>query len=87
MHLVATSDFRSSPLIKCEGALHPLHIDKGARFSIGDDKPLEKLSPAEQRFVAELNCAGRIVEASQVELVAKIDAEATAERAAASRRK
>jgi hypothetical protein len=75
MKFVSTANFRGSPLIKCEKQIHPLHVHKGARFSIGGDLPMEKLTPAEQKFVAELNIAGRIVEVSQVELVAKIDAE------------
>jgi hypothetical protein len=75
MRLVATGNFRGSPLIKCEKQINPLHVHQGARFSIGGDLPLDKLKPEEQRFVAELNIAGRIVEVSQVELVAKIDAE------------
>ncbi len=81
MKLVATSDFRNQApdKISVAGALHPQHIHKGARFSIGDEKPLEKLTPEEKRLVVELNCAGRIVEPSQVELVAKIDAEVATE--------
>ena len=85
MKLVATSDFRNPApdKISVAGALHPLHVHKGARFSIGGDVPFEKLVSDEKKLVVELNNAGRIVEPSQIELVAKIDAEI----AAANRKK
>ena len=61
MKLVATSDFRNQApeKISVAGALHPLHIHKGARFSIGGDSPLEKLTPEEKRLVVELRRAHR----------------------------
>ena len=89
MNLVATSSFRNHApdKIKVEGAIHPLHIHKGARFSVGGNAPLEKLNADEKRIVVELNIAGRIVEESQAALVAKIDAEVEQERISAERKK
>jgi hypothetical protein len=63
------------------GASHKAHIHKGARFSLGDDAPFEKLTPADRQIVVLLNIAQRIVEETQVELVAKIDAEVAADAA------
>jgi hypothetical protein len=75
--LVATSNFRNTAPDKINVAdkVNDLHVHKGARFSIGGDLPLEKLTADEKKLAVELNCAGRIVEVSQVELVAKIDEE------------
>ena len=84
MNLVAATDFRNprpvsqggSQGIEIENALHELHIHKGARFNIGGDLPLDKMSAADKRLVAELNAAGRIVdEDHQPELVKQIDEE------------
>lgn len=77
MKLVSTSNFRNPQpgKITVAGALHPQHIHKGARFEIGGDAPFDKVEPDDKRLVTLLNTAGRIVEASQVELVAQIDAE------------
>lgn len=83
MKLVAASDFRNPApdKIKVAGAVHALHIHKGARFCIGEDAPFEKLNPQEQRLVVLLNTSARIVEESQAEAVAKIDAEVKADAA------
>jgi hypothetical protein len=88
MKFVSTSAFLNTAPEKIivAGALHPRHVHKGARLSIGGDLPLEKLAPTEQRLVAELNIAGRIVEESQVETVAKIDAEVKADAAKSERK-
>ena len=82
MKLIATSGFRNTApeKIKVADKINDLHVHKGARFDIGGETPFEKLAPDEKRLVVELNIAGRIIEPSQVELVAKIDAEVAAER-------
>lgn len=89
MKLVATAAFRNTAPDKIivAGAQHPGHVHKGARFTIGGDTPLDQLTPDDRRLVVLLNTAGRIVEESQVELVAKVDAEVKAEAAAAGKRK
>lgn len=82
MKLVATSDFRNTHTDKIDvgdDKIADSHVHKGARFSIGGDVPLEKLSGADKRLVAELNAAGRIVYADQTEKVKAIDAEVAAE--------
>lgn len=88
MKLVAVSAFRNTNpgRIKVEGALHANHVHKGARLSIGGDLPLEKLSQEDRDLVVLLNIANRIVEPSQTEAVAAIDAEAKAEAEAQKRR-
>lgn len=80
MKLIATSDFRNPQpgKITVAGAIHPQHIHKGARFQIGGDAPMDKLNPEDLRLVTLLNGAGRIVEPSQLEQVAKVDAEIAA---------
>ena len=82
MKLVATSNFRAPTGVEImfeKNSPHPLHVGKGARFSIGGDTPLEKLPHKEQRIIAELNRSGRIVNAENVDAVAAIDAELAAE--------
>lgn len=83
MNLIATSDFRNPDLQLIEAdseLINPLHIHKGARFSIGESKPFDKLNAAQKRLIVELNAAGRIVEDTQKELVARIDAEVKQEK-------
>ena len=78
MKLIATSDFRNpDPLIleAEDSLLHESHIHKGCRFSIGGNLPFEKLSASQKKLIVELNVAGRIIEESQKELAARIDAE------------
>ena len=78
MKLVAASNFRNTvpAKIEIEGALHPLHVHKGARFTIGGDMPFEKLTASDRQLVAGLNIAGRIVDAdSQPDKVRQIDRE------------
>jgi hypothetical protein len=84
MKLVATSDFRNNnpDRIKLDDAQHDLHVHKGARLSIGDELPFEKLPAADKKLVVELNAAGRIVAEDQTEKVKQIDAEVKAEKAA-----
>ena len=77
MKLVCASDFRNTTpdRIEIDDAVNAKHVHKGARFTIGGDAPLEKLSAADKRLVGELNNAGRIVDESQKDLVARIDEE------------
>jgi len=77
MKLVAASDFRntSPDRIEIDNHLHVQHVHKGARFTIGGDAPFDKLPAQDKKLVVELNSAGRIVEESQKEAVAKIDEE------------
>lgn len=88
MKLVATSDFRNTDPdnIKVEDELHEKHVHKGARLTIGDELPLDKLSAAQKRIVAHLNAGGRVVEESQKEAVAEIDKEVAAEAKAAAKK-
>ena len=82
MNLVATSDFRNPDPETIDlgaDAKHKLHVHKGARFAIGGDLPIEKLSASQKKLVAELNAAGRIVDEGQKEAVKAIDAEVAAD--------
>jgi hypothetical protein len=81
MKLVATSDFRNPrpSSIDHDERQHESHIHKGARFDIGGDLPLEKLSVDDKKLISLLNSAGRIVEASQTDKVKAIDAEVAQE--------
>ena len=67
---MATSDFRNTNKIKIEGALHPLHIHKGATFELDEnDGPTAQLN-------GSLNAAGRIIDPDkQKDEAAKILAE------------
>jgi len=83
MNLVATSNFRntSPEVIDVTDPLHPNHIHKGARIQIGGDKLIDQLTAGQKRLVAELNAAGRIVDADkQKDDVKRIDAEVIAEK-------
>ena len=77
MKLVATSDFKNThpDKIEVDNALHPAHVHKGARFSIGGDLPIEKLAASDKMLVGQLNNSGRIVYETQTEAVKKIDEE------------
>lgn len=81
MKLVAASDFRNTANLEIEDALHPAHVHKGARFTIGAELPVEKLNAGDKRLLAELNAAGRVVEASNTKAVEQIDAEVKTEEA------
>lgn len=82
MKLVATSDFQNPRPATIDHAdrEHDLFIHKGARFSIGEDAPFEKLAPEDKKLVALLNSAGRIVAEEDKDKVALIDKEVTAEK-------
>ncbi len=82
MKLISTSSFRAPVGVEIvfeKKSVHPLHVGKGARFSIGGETPLEKLDVKTQRVIAELNISGRIVDASNTDAIALIDAELAAE--------
>jgi hypothetical protein len=67
MKLMATSDFRNTHKLKIPGALHPLHVHKGAIFEV--DETDEKTST----YIRALNAAGRIIDPDkQPEAVEKI---------------
>lgn len=82
MKLVATSDFKNPRPDTIDHAEreHDLFIHKGARFSIGDDLPFEKLNGDDKKLVTLLNSAGRIVAEDDKEKVAMIDKEAGMEK-------
>ena len=97
---IATSGFKNTFGAEIEGALHPDHIHKGAIFSIGvdstgndipldkmgkDDKQLAKRFGKEWQLIADLNLSGRIADATNKDVVAKIQSE-VAQAAAAKKR-
>jgi hypothetical protein len=86
--------------MEIENSQHPDHIHKGAIFSIGvdakgDDIPLDKMGKddiqlakrfgKEWRLIADLNLSGRIADATNKDVVARIQAE-VAQAAAAKKR-
>ena len=97
---IATSGFKNTFGAEIEGALHPDHIHKGAIFSIGvdgqgndipldkmgkDDKQLAKRFGKEWALIANLNLCGRIADATNKDVVAKIQKEVADEAASKKR--
>lgn len=77
---MATSDFRNTNKIKIEGALHPLHIHKGATFDLDEN------DGATAQLIGALNAAGRIIDTDKQPEVAKtILAEVASEAKAAEK--
>jgi hypothetical protein len=77
MKLVATKPFRNIGQIEVEGALHPLHVERGQTFEIGSAPTLQQLRKSD-RDAAELAAryimAGCAAEPTP-ETVAKVEAE------------
>jgi len=97
---IATSGFKNTFGAEIENAQHPDHIHKGSIFSIGvdakgddipldkmgkDDKQLAKRFGKEWQLIAHLNLSGRIADATNKDVVAKIQAEVA--QAAASKKR
>ena len=79
MKLIATRSFRNTgQRIEVEGALHPLHIGKGATFEIGQGTDLvamKRLDRDSVELIARLSLAGCIGDATDAVLVAKVESE------------
>ena len=79
MKLIATRSFRNTgQRIEVEGALHPLHIGKGATFEIGQGTDLvamKRLDRDSVELIGRLSLAGCIGDASDAALCAKVEAE------------
>ena len=84
MQLIATRAFYRVPAFECieiKGAVHPKHIHKGARFTLGDFAAgdiAKKPASDEKKIAAMLIATGCAVEATP-ENVAKVEAEVAAE--------
>ncbi len=81
MKFVAARDFSNvkNLSIKLPDASHPLHIHKGARFSIGEVDKADDLSADDKEAVIRLTHAKCIVPESDTVAVKRIDGEAKVE--------
>ncbi len=79
MKLIATRPFRNiGQRIEVEGALHPLHIAKGATFEIGTGNDLAVMKKHDRdsvELIGRLSLAGCIGDASDAVLCAKVESE------------
>ena len=79
MKLIATRSFRNTgQRIEVEGALHPLHIGKGATFEIGTGNDLvvmKRLDRDSVELIGRLSLAGCIGDGTDAALCARVEAE------------
>jgi hypothetical protein len=79
MKLIATRSFRNTgQRIEVEGALHPLHIGKGATFEIGQGTDLvamKRLDRDSVELLGRLSMAACIGDATDATLCAKVESE------------
>lgn len=94
MKLIATRDFYNNCGIAgvrfdedagkhvggVEGAPHPLHVHKGAKFDIGTTSEFKNLTGPEKKLVAELVHANCIGDATDKKVCARVAAEIAAEK-------
>ena len=79
MKLIATRSFRNiGQRIEVEGALHPLHIHKGATFEIGQGNDIREIKKHDRdsvELIGRLSLAGCIGDASDATLVDRVESE------------
>ncbi len=85
MKLIAIRDFSNNVPDKLDikDALHDRHVHKGAIFTVGDELPFDKLTKPDQALVALLNYSKCVGDATNKDVVARVQAEIAAEKKAA----
>jgi hypothetical protein len=74
MNLIATRDFRNTHNLTVDGALHPLHVQKGATFTI-DEK-----AKGGWDLITILNTCGLIVDTKDQKTMATLNEELAADK-------